>query len=382
MLKEDAFDLAVPPCAILLVQKFSSLGGSQRSLIYHLELLDRRRFQPMVLTSNRGWMTEELDRLGIPWQMLPFYHWTNPLYLPRNLQLVYRLYRLIKQHRIRLLHANEHWLAPQCLLAARLAGIPVICHFRTGLADLTPRRIREYLYGRFDRVVVVAEVLRRALLPHVPYPERVQVVRDGVPLPATPAVFHPQRRSRILINIGAIYPVKGQALIFERLLPWLRGCRKNFLFYVGDNRSRPEYVVQLKETVLRHGLQKQVLFLGSRRDTEKLLQAADGLIAYSTVEGVPRVVMEAMMASRPVWVSCTPGMEEVVIPGQVGHILDFHGDDHSLPTSLDLLRRDYSECEAMGRRARLLAEQQFSTQAMSHALETLYSQLLEKECHG
>jgi glycosyltransferase involved in cell wall biosynthesis len=367
----------VNPRKVLITQKFSSLGGGQKSLVYHLELLDRKRFEPHVMVSNTGWLTQELDRLHIPWSLAKFGHWGNILSLPRNLMLVAQIKRYIRTNHIQLVHANEHWVGPSSYWAAKQCGIPAICHFRTGLDDLTPGRIRKYLYGRFDRVVAVAEVLKAQLSKHVEHPERVTVVRDGVePFPDEPK-YYPQRRSRIVINVGAIYHVKGQAIILEQAIPWLKADRKHFILFVGGTRQDPEYFEQMRQLVVTERLSRQVRFLGPREDVPRLLRAADVLVAYSTVEGVPRVVMEAMFAGRPVIVSNTPGMAEVVVDGEVGRILNFDDKANLLSQCLDDLDVQYSLWESLGRKARERALSRYSTQAMCAAIQDIYDDLLK-----
>jgi glycosyltransferase involved in cell wall biosynthesis len=370
------------PWRVLIVQKFASLGGSQKSLVHHLELLDRSRFEPRVIVSNRGWLTEKLDELRVPWSLVQFGHWINLASLPRNLLLIARLKKYIRQHGIHLIHANEHWIAPPCYWAARRAGVPAICHFRTGLEDLTPRRIRKYLYGRFDRVLVVAEVLRKALAKEISDPEKIIVVRDGVePFPMEPCYWG-KRRTRVVINVGAIYEVKGQAKILERALPWLEENRRHFLLFVGGTRADSDYVGSMKRAVAEQGLQKQVLFLGSREDVPRLLRAADALAAYSTVEGIPRVVMEAMFAGRPVMVSDTPGMDEVVVDGETGRIVNFDDAANPLLQALRDMTSNHSGWETMGRRARARALKRYSIRAMSDAIQAAYAELLEQKNYG
>lgn len=369
------------PKRVLFVQKFSTLGGGQKSLVQHLELLDRARYESFLLTSNTGWLTEQMDRLNVPWSLVKFGHWTNPLSMFRHVMLIWRLCRYVHDHKIDLIHANEHWIAPPCLIAARLCGIPVICHFRTGLQDLTPRRIARYQYRRFDRVIAVAEVLKSAMTPYLTQPDRVVVVRDGVePFPGE-SRDHSHRRAKIAINVGAIYPVKGQALILDHAMSWLKAGRRHFLIFVGGIRESPEYVAKMRELVRRENLQKQVLFLGPRQDVPRLLRVADVLIAYSTVEGVPRVVMEAMFAGKPVIVSNTPGMSEVVTDGTVGRIIDFERDPHALSAALKELDERPERWTDMGRQGRIEALNRYSTQAMTCAIQAIYNELLERHGH-
>lgn len=375
-------NLLTRPWRILITQKYASLGGSQVSLVNHLSLLDRSRFEPYVVVSNTGWLTARLDELRIPWSLCAFGHWSNPLAIPRNIALILRLRRLIKLHRIDLVHANEHWVAPVSYLAARLAGVPVICYFRTGLSDLTPSRIRKYLYGRYDGVIVVAEVLRRALAKHVRDPAKIDVIRDGVvPYPGEPH-YRANTGRRIVINVGAIYRVKGQAAILQAAIPWLKRSARNYLLFVGGTREDPAYFEAMRQCVSDGGLTRQVYFLGSRKDVPRLLRLADALVAYSTVEGVPMVVMEAMLAGKPVIVSNTPGMSEVVVDGEVGRIIDFDDGGDSLVEALDDMTTNPARWQNMGRNARRQALARYSTQAMSRAIQTVYAKLLETRSDG
>jgi glycosyltransferase involved in cell wall biosynthesis len=297
----------------------------------------------------------------------------------QNARLILKVRRLIKARQIDLVHANEHWVGPVSYVAARLAGIPVICHFRTGLGDLTPGRVRKYLYGRYDKVIAVAEVLRGELLKYVADPSKITVIRDGV----APALDIPGYRSqasrRILINVGAIYRVKGQAIIADAVMPWLKANPRNYLVFVGGTREDPAYFEGIRHSVTENGLARQVRFLGSRKDVPRLLGLADALVAYSSVEGVPMVVMEAMFAGRPVIVSNTRGMDEVVTDNEVGHIVDFESGKQKLAGVLEDLTVNPGRWKVMGQRARERAAARYSTRAMSNAIQAVYKEVLEIE---
>jgi len=358
----------------LIAQKFASLGGSQVSLVHHLQHLDRTRFAPSVAVSNTGWLTAKLDELRVPWTIFEFGQW-NLAALPRNVALVLRLRRHLRENKIDLVHANEHWVGPPCNWAARMQGIPSICHFRTGLQDATAHRVRKYRYARFDKVIAVADVLGRALARHMPDPGRIVVVRDGVEPALSPPRYWQKRSRRIAVNVGAIRREKGQDKVISRALPWLKASARHFLVFVGTKGHDASYLGQIEELVKRNGLKRQVLFLGNRDDVPRLLGIADVLIAYSDIEGVPRAVTEAMQAGRPVLVSNTPGMAEVVTEGEVGRILDFE-DPMALSRALFDLSADVRPWVAMGQRAHERAGR-YSTRAMCDQIQGIYNEALE-----
>jgi glycosyltransferase involved in cell wall biosynthesis len=366
------------PRRILFTQKFASLGGSQKSLVHLFELIDRSKFEARLLVANTGWLTDECKRLGIPWELETFGHWKIGSWLT-NWRLARRLRNYIRRHEIDLIHANEHWVGPHSGWAARLAGIPSVCHFRTGLEDLTPRRIRKYRYWEFDRVLPVADVLREALAKELPDPSILTVVRDGIEVEADDSPLWSKRSTQVIANVGAIYHVKGQAKIFQQAIPWLKADGKRFILFIGGSRADSEYVATLKQQVRDEGLQQQALFLGSRPDVPRLLKAADALTAYSTVEGVPRVVMEAMSRRRPVIVSNTPGMSEVVTDGVTGRIVNFDDGSGEFAQALESLAVNRPAWENMGIEARAQATARYSVEAMSSQIQQIYRELLPDE---
>jgi glycosyltransferase involved in cell wall biosynthesis len=194
--------------------------------------------------------------------------------------------------------------------------------------------------------------------------------------------YRGKSRRKIVLDVGALYEVKGQAKILERALPWLNASRYHYLVFVGGTRTAPSYVEGMKRLVVEHGLQRQVRFLGSREDVPRLLGLADALVAYSSVEGIPRVVMEAMLAGRPVIVSNTPGMDEVVVDGEVGRVVDFDAAENALAQAMQDLTDRPERWQEMGRQARVRATNLYSTKAMSEAIQAIYNELLESRVNA
>jgi glycosyltransferase involved in cell wall biosynthesis len=215
---------------------------------------------------------------------------------------------------------------------------------------------------------------------HVSDPSRIIVVRDGVEPGAAPA-YAQRRRRKFAINVGALYEVKGQAKILRLALPWLKAGRAHYLVFVGGTRTDSSYVDSMRQMVADRGLERQVLFLGSRADVPRLLRMADVLVAYSTVEGIPRVVTEAMFAGLPVIVSNTPGMTEVVEDDISGRIINFEHTNNLLAEALSDMSAKPGNWQAMGLRGYDRAVQRYSTRAMTDAIEAVYSELLEMPAH-
>ena len=77
---------------------------------------------------------------------------------------------------------------------------------------------------------------------------------------------------------------------------------------VGDGPLRD----RLEETTRAFQLDGRVRFLGHRDDVPRLMAAADVVVLPSAYEGLPNVVLEAMLLRKPVVATAAPGTTEVV----------------------------------------------------------------------
>jgi glycosyltransferase involved in cell wall biosynthesis len=95
-----------------------------------------------------------------------------------------------------------------------------------------------------------------------------------------------------------------------------RGTRAH-LVVAGDGTLRP----RLESEVRRRGLDESVSFLGHRSDVEHVLGGVDLVLLTSDAEGIPGVLIEALMVGCPVVTYPVGGVAEVVEDGVNGIIL-------------------------------------------------------------
>lgn len=119
----------------------------------------------------------------------------------------------------------------------------------------------------------------------------------------------------LLATVGALIPLKGQALVLEAL----RFIPDSTLLLAGHgpDRSRLELMVQ------QSGLTGRVRFLGDLPSewVARLLAAADVMVLPSRSEGLANVWVEALASGTPIVISDVGGAREVVQDGRVGRIV-------------------------------------------------------------
>ncbi len=141
----------------------------------------------------------------------------------------------------------------------------------------------------------------------------------------------------------------------------------------GDGPQQAAVTRLVAESQLGH----RVHFLGWQQDPHGVLQAADVVLLTSLAEGLPRALIEAQAAARPIVASAAKGIREVVTDdtGFLCSPRDPRDFAHKLARLLD----DAWLRNRLGRAARLRAEQHFDTVANHRRIAELYDELLEFE---
>lgn len=116
-----------------------------------------------------------------------------------------------------------------------------------------------------------------------------------------------------------------------------------------------------------------------RQDDMPGVFARTDVVCLPTVygEGVPKVLLEAAAAGRPIIATDTPGCREVVRDGENGLLVPPR-DPEALTNAMRTLIRDRALRQAMGRRGRQLAEAEFGVEKVIAETLSVYRELLEE----
>lgn len=322
--------------------------------------------------------------------------WTrNPLSPGNLLVTAGRVRRFVRQNHYDVVHVHTPIAAFVTRYALRRlapAERPVVIytahgfHFYKGQAALPHRvyRTMERAAARWtDYLVTINEEDYRAARDFGTIdPERVRLIpgigvdvtryaQDAVP----PAGAAGARASVgvaddafLLLMIAEFGPVKRHAHLLEALAR-IRDERVVTVF-VGDGPLEPS----IRRRAVELGLGDRVRFAGYRRDIPALLAASDALVLVSEREGLPRSVLEAMAAGRP------------VIGTRIRGIVDAVGDDagwlvpkydvDALAEAIDEAAAHPDEVRRRGHLARERATERFALPLIIGAYDALYAEAM------
>jgi glycosyltransferase involved in cell wall biosynthesis len=391
------------------------LGGAQQNTLYTLSHLDRDRFAPYLIAGSGGLLDEEArcsDGLRATWmpslirEIRPWRDLGALLALRRQLVQIRR-----KAGPVMIVHTHSSKAGIVGRWAARLAGATVIIHTYHGFGfhDEQPRWVRrvfiwlERLTARVtDTVIVVSRANQRlgeALgLFGAPGTKGVDgrppaiLIRSGVDFAAIQsagpgsgagggahtagdrlevrAALGLPPEAPVVLTVACLKPQKAPGDIVAAAGRVLRLEPGTYFLIAGDGELRPE----MEAMIRADGLQERVILLGWRRDISRLLRAADLFLLTSRWEGLPRAILEALLAGLPVVATAADGVTDVVQEGVNGYVVPV-GDAERMADRLVELLRAPELRRRMGVAAAALPEE-FEIHAMVRRQETLYADVL------
>jgi glycosyltransferase involved in cell wall biosynthesis len=300
--------------------------------------------------------------------------------LPGVLNLVRQVAREARGYN--LLYANSQKAFVVAALAGRWVRLPVVWHLRDLLTaeHFSPsrRRLVVRLANRWaSRVLANSEATAQAFVSSGGDVDKVAVVHNGIdPTPFVEVDQGAVAAVRAELGLEAVpvvgvfsrlAPWKGQHVLLEALaaLPGVHALLIGAALFGGEVR----YATSLHEQAERQGLSDRVHFLGFRSDIPVLLHGVDVVVHTSTApEPFGRVVVEGMMAGRPVVATRAGGVTEIITDGRTGMLVP-PGDVRALAQAVDRLLTSPEEAQALARAGHKEALERFSLQRMLDDLE-------------
>ncbi|MEX3920476.1 glycosyltransferase family 4 protein [Paraburkholderia sp. BR10936] len=373
---------------VLAIDQSGVLGGAELSL---LEVVKGLRSRIDVLLFNDGPFREALDKAGARVEVID----SGALNKVRRdggtaprLGVLAGIAALVRETRRRareadVLYANTQRAMVIGVLAGKLARKPVVWHLRDIVSD-------EH-FGRVQRAVIkgcaklgLAHVIANSHASAKVFAQltrfdakRIDVVHNGVdesPFRALARV--PQAQLRVQIGlpedaflVGAFSRLarwKGQHVLLEALLD---EPRAHAVFVGAPLFGEDAYAAELRAFVEANGLQERVHFLGFRHDIAACMRAVD-VIAHTSITPEPfgRVVVEGMLAQRPVVASRDGGVTEIVEHGESG-LLCTPGDAKELAATIGRLHDDAALRDRLAVQGLATARERFGKQQYVDAVE-------------
>ncbi|KVC57948.1 glycosyltransferase family 4 protein [Burkholderia stagnalis] len=384
---------AMPPPAAhgpatLVLDQSGVLGGAELSL---LEIMKHMRANADVLLFADGPFRAALDEIGARVDVVE----QGALAGVRkqggvSAGAVKELIRLVRDvarraRRAEVIYANTQRAMVVAALAGRLARKPVVWHLRDIVSDDHFGRkqllaIKHCARLGVTRVIANSDASAQAFRALTGFtPQHVDVVFNGIsaePFDALAGVSQAALRARfglpehawLVGSFSRLARWKGQHVLLEAAA---RHPELHVVLVGAPLFGEDDYAAQLHDIVARHGMGDRVHFLGFQRDVAACMKAVD-VVAHTSITPEPfgRVIVEGMLARRPVVAARAGGVVEIIEHDDNGLLCE-PGDAHALGAALAALQSDRQLRERLVASGHVTALRRFGTKTYVERVEKI-----------
>jgi len=369
-----------------------------------------------VVVPARGALTDELDKLGIPYEVVFLPPWRKGKSWLTMRRQVAKLRSVIDEWQADVVHCNEIYPNPHALVATAGGGvrrelvsrflqrrplvpqrIPVVTHMRLSVSD---RLIGNYYLEDADRLIAVSNGAASDFDAYSWKAPRVRVVYNGIEFEPFMAAREKRDEVRERLGFGSEDFVIGQfGLMMPRKRPKFlidaapeilqRVPNAKFLLIGDASPGQERYLVDLKQVVESRKLQGAFKFLPFQTDIAPYFGAIDLNMLVSDEEGFGRVILEAAAAGVPTVGSRVGGIPELIENERTGFLLGEPGSDGSQDEVLwketetfagivERLANDSDMRQKIGNEARMWAVANFSVERYVNGCVGVFEEAIDE----
>ena len=290
-------------------------------------------FSTLVFALKLGWRSDK----GYPYHFVYFSE-------------ACKLFLLLLDHDISHVHAHFGTNSAEiALLAYRLGGPPFsfTVHGPEEFDRPFSLKLAEKIkYASF--VVAVSSYGRSQLyrLVSKKYWSKIKVVHCGIDAEFHQGIDQPVPENFQVVCVGRLSEQKGQMLLLDSVKKLVEQGISINLVLVGDGELKNEIQNLIVEYDLKHHV-KLTGALSSEQVRLELLRSR-ALVLPSFAEGLPVVIMEAMILKRPVISTYVAGIPELVIHGETGWLIPAGSIDDLSNALIELLNTQSERLQEMG----------------------------------
>jgi glycosyltransferase involved in cell wall biosynthesis len=304
-----------------------------------------------------------------------------------DLSVIGRIVRVVRSETIDVIHSHDIRSRLFGLLAAKITGIPTVTTCHGWIANSRRRRLlcrfdRRTL--RFaDRVIAVSASMAGQLRDFGVASQRIRTIRNALVIDDYQPGWDGTLRAEwgvpdgaVLIGtIGRLSAEKGQDLFLRaaRDIAKVHPSAHFVLLGIGPEEQR------LRALSSELGIAERVCFAGYHHDMARVYRNLDLVVQSSHTEGMPNVILEAMLMELPVVATRVGGTAEIVEPVSEEFLIR-PGQQTELVEAAVRMLANLSHYRELARAGRRYVAEHFNQDRRVQELTGVYQEVVAERC--
>ncbi len=327
--------------SILQVLPALNTGGVERGTVDIAAALAKNKIGSFVASSG-GHLVSKLYHLKTEHFCIPSLKNKNPIQIILN---AFRLAKIIKKHKIKIIHARSRAPAWSAYLAAKMTKCIFVTTFHGTYNINFPKGLKKKynsIMTQGERIIAVSEFIKKHIIDNYAIdPRKIKVIHRGVDLGlfsenniAGQRLIDMKAKTPIpddkfiIMMPGRITPWKGHKIMFQALAHLHR--KDLCCLVVGDVSQKPSYYQELQSFIKEKKIEDQVIFTGDIKDMPTIYKLSDLVVAPSIEpEAFGRIPIEAQAMGKIIIASDIGGFKETIIDKKTGFLFE-RGDSKAL----------------------------------------------------
>lgn len=350
--------------------------SAKELLAHRVSQINHSRVYENAIYCSSGEYVEKLRAKGHTVYVVDTPRGLSPLALIRS---IWETYRLLRKHKFDIIHTHGSVIGAIGRLSAFMARTPVVIHQVHGFHHhdaMNPAK--KWIFVQIEMLFAlitdkllfqdeadVKECLRRRIAPK----RKLVLIGNGGRLADFSHGGEPDNDPNVILCVGRFEPVKNHFMLLKAAQILNARSVSFVLQLAGDGDLREEYETWIHE----QGLENVVNFLGYRDDIPSLTAQADVCVLTSIKEGVPRAIIEAAAAGRPMVATDVAGNHNALIDGTTGFLVPLN-DSAALADKIEQLLSDAALRSHVGQEARKYALEHFDERVVMDKIISVYNE--------
>jgi len=237
----------------------------------------------------------------------------------------------VDKNNIHIIHTHEFRSDVIGLVCAKIKRVKVMITLHgwisNGISGKVKTVLDKSLLHFFDHIVVVSERMKNQVL-SLRVPERKVsllnncIIADRYHKDPFDKGFKAElgfTQDTVLIgSIGRLSPEKGQDILIQAASEVLRRNNNARFIFVGVGPEQPK-LASLSEKL---GIADYIKFVGYHKDMQRIYNSLDLVVQSSYTEGLPNVLLEALLMEVPVVATDVGGTPEIIKEQETGILIN------------------------------------------------------------